>query len=135
MLRIVADETPRPAAVTRSDDGTGSPDPMYSRTSAASTRPERSFICPTFPRVSSIGFSTRSLRVLRHYTTGWTDDRGGEPCGPERAPLRVHSKNADPPSQVLGSDTRFAHDFIPINADRIEPVYQHFAVDDGGSDV
>src|SRR5437762_14003176 len=38
MLRTVADDTPRPAAVTSSDEATGSPDAMYSRTSAASTR-------------------------------------------------------------------------------------------------
>ena len=38
MLRTVADDTPRPAAVTSNDDATGSPDVMYSRTSAASTR-------------------------------------------------------------------------------------------------
>ena len=38
MLRTVADDTPSPAAVTSTDDATGSPEAMYSRTSAASTR-------------------------------------------------------------------------------------------------
>ena len=38
MLRTVADDTPSPAAVTSSDEATGSPEAMYSRTSAASTR-------------------------------------------------------------------------------------------------
>src|SRR6185436_5047924 len=38
MLRTVADDTPSPAAVTRSEDATGSPDAMYSRMSAARTR-------------------------------------------------------------------------------------------------
>ncbi len=38
----MADDTPRPAARTSSDDATGSPEAMYSRTSAASTRRERS---------------------------------------------------------------------------------------------
>src|SRR6185295_3667969 len=38
MLRTVAEDTPSPAAVTSSDDATGSPDAMYSRTSAANTR-------------------------------------------------------------------------------------------------
>ena len=42
MFRTVAEDTPTPAALTRRDEGTGSPDAMYSRTSAASTRPERS---------------------------------------------------------------------------------------------
>ena len=42
MLRTVADDTPSPAAVTSSDEATGSPDAMYSRTSAARTRRERS---------------------------------------------------------------------------------------------
>src|SRR5690349_16700669 len=42
MLRTVAEETPRSAAVTRRDDATGSPVAMYSRTSASSTRLERS---------------------------------------------------------------------------------------------
>ena len=42
MLRTVADDTPSPAAVTSSDEATGSPDAMYSRTSAASTRFDRS---------------------------------------------------------------------------------------------
>ena len=42
MLRTVADDTPSPAAATSSDDATGSPDEMYSRTSAASTRFDRS---------------------------------------------------------------------------------------------
>src|SRR2546427_4482663 len=41
MLRTVADDTPRPPAVTKSEDATGSPDAMYSRTSAANTRLDR----------------------------------------------------------------------------------------------
>src|SRR4029079_5970037 len=43
MLRTVADDTPRPAALTRTDEATGSPDAMYSRTSAARTRFDRSW--------------------------------------------------------------------------------------------
>jgi hypothetical protein len=41
MFRTVADDTPSPAAVTSNDEATGSPDEMYSRTSAANTRPAR----------------------------------------------------------------------------------------------
>ena len=41
MLRTVADDTPSPAAVTSTDEATGSPDAMYSRTSAARTRLDR----------------------------------------------------------------------------------------------
>ena len=44
MLRTVAEDTPRPAAVTSRDDATGSPEAMYSRTSAASTRLDRSVV-------------------------------------------------------------------------------------------
>src|SRR4029077_15174941 len=42
MFRTVADDPPSPAAVTSSDEATGSPEVMYSRTSAARTRRERS---------------------------------------------------------------------------------------------
>ena len=45
MFRTVADDTPSPAAVTSSDEATGSPDAMYSRTSAASTRFDLSTAC------------------------------------------------------------------------------------------
>ena len=38
MLRTVAEDTPSPAAVTSKDEATGSPEAMYSRTSAANTR-------------------------------------------------------------------------------------------------
>src|SRR5262245_22254216 len=58
MFRTVADETPRPAAVTSSDDATGSPVAMYSRTSAASTRLDR----------SGASISTRHLETANHYT-------------------------------------------------------------------
>ena len=58
MFRTVAEETPRPAALTSSDEATGSPDAMYSRTRAARIRLERS--------VGSI--STRDWRLLRNYT-------------------------------------------------------------------
>src|SRR5919197_2472360 len=54
MLRTVADDTPRPAADTSNDEATGSPEEMYSRTSAARTRLERS--------LGSI--STRRQRLL-----------------------------------------------------------------------
>src|ERR1700687_4085777 len=54
MLRTVADDTPSPAAVTSIDEATGSPDVMYSRTSAASTRRER----------SGASISTLVLRLL-----------------------------------------------------------------------
>ena len=42
MLRTVADDTPSPAAVTSTDEATGSPDAIYSRTSAERTRFDRS---------------------------------------------------------------------------------------------
>src|SRR5258708_14762992 len=66
MLRTVADETPSPAALTSSDEATGSPDEMYSRTSAASTRFDRSTGGVVGPVMV---ISTRSLRVLTDYNT------------------------------------------------------------------
>src|SRR5207247_6851726 len=44
MFRTVADDTPSPAAVTNNDEATGSPEEIYSRTSAASSRLERSAV-------------------------------------------------------------------------------------------
>ena len=61
MLRTVADDTPSPGALTSSEDATGSPDAMYSRTSAASTRLDRS--------CDSAVISTQSPRLLINYTT------------------------------------------------------------------
>jgi hypothetical protein len=42
MFLTVADDTPKPAALTSSEDATGSPVAMNSRINAASTRLERS---------------------------------------------------------------------------------------------
>src|SRR5262245_29199391 len=47
MLRTVAEETPTPARLTSSDEGTGSPDAMYSRTSAERIRLARSLSIST----------------------------------------------------------------------------------------
>ena len=58
MCRTVADETVRPDALTRSDEGTGSPSAMYSRTRAARIRLDR----------SEGPISTRDLRLLSNYT-------------------------------------------------------------------
>src|SRR5262249_27183475 len=58
MLRTVADETVTPDALTRSDEGTGSPSAMYSRTKAARIRLDR----------SEGSISTRELRLLGNYT-------------------------------------------------------------------
>ena len=58
VFRTVADDTSSPAAATRMEEGTGSPDAMYSRTSAASTRFERSLF----------SISTRVARLLSDYT-------------------------------------------------------------------
>src|SRR6185436_15160846 len=70
MLRTVAEETVRPDALTRSDEGTGSPSAMYSRTRAAKIRLDR----------SEGAISTRDLRLLSNYTqphahgVGWVSD-------------------------------------------------------------
>src|SRR5262249_9147009 len=58
MLRTVADETVTPEALTRSEEGTGSPSAMYSRTRAARIRLDR----------SDGSISTRELRLLSNYT-------------------------------------------------------------------
>src|SRR5437660_3858873 len=65
MLRTVADETPNPGTVTRSEDATGSPEAMYSRMSAAKTRFDRSWVSWDIiqsddPHVSSL---TRGLLI------------------------------------------------------------------------
>ena len=58
MLRTVADETPNPGTVTSSEDATGSPEAMYSRTSAARTRFDRSW-----DSWDMIGLTIRTLAV------------------------------------------------------------------------
>src|SRR5690349_14739501 len=58
MLRTVADDTPRPADRASREEGTGSPDAMYSRTSVASRRLDR----------SDDVISTRPQRLLIDYT-------------------------------------------------------------------
>src|SRR5580765_7994728 len=63
MLRTVADDTPSPAAVTSNADATGSPDVMYSRTSAASTRFDLSAASCVIYRWQS------QWRTAKHYTT------------------------------------------------------------------
>src|SRR5688572_23877369 len=95
MLRTVADDTPSPAALTRRDDGTGSPDEMYSRTSAANTRFER----------LSVSISTLALRLLRHYTTWdcrvqgltaegvFSSSRHVPGCGPQAA-VSLHQRSS-----------------------------------------
>src|SRR5881296_3280828 len=69
MLRTVADDTPSPAAVTSSEEATGSPDVMYSRTKAARTRRER----------SGTSISTLVQGLLKNYTTVCA------PAGPAKA--------------------------------------------------
>ena len=92
MLRTVADETPSPAALASVDDGTGSPEAIYSRTSAASTRLGRS--------VDSI--STLMMRLL---TALYGIRRGlGEL----------------PAARDQGADSgpRVAHDFMAVEVQR-----------------
>src|SRR5262245_37442738 len=76
MLRTVADETPRPAAATSSDDATGSPELMYSRTSASSTRFDRS--CGSMLIGNSVG--SLGLRLLKHYSRSKSGPVRETPC-------------------------------------------------------
>src|SRR5262245_60285079 len=65
MLRTVADDTPSPAAVTSTEEATGSPDVMNSRTSAASTRLDRSLAASIVnPGLASVVISSPNPRVL-----------------------------------------------------------------------
>src|SRR6187397_1816728 len=68
MLRTVADETPSPLSPASSDEATGSPVALYSRTRAASTPRDRS--------LDPIG--TRSWRLLQKlYTARYGPPPGG----------------------------------------------------------
>src|SRR5262245_23804535 len=115
MLRTVADDTPSPAAVTRTEEATGSPDAMNSRTSAASTRFDRML-------ASCIGLlhldrtSSRRLRVLRNYT----GSRGSKasPCG-----------------ELSRRSPRLGHDLVAVDAHWRELVHEKLAVDDGGAHI
>src|SRR5688572_16354947 len=74
MLRTVADEMSRPDALAINADGTGSPDAIYSRTSAANTRPGR-------PPES---FSTRDMGLLSQL---YTSPLSGLGVLPQSVPL------------------------------------------------
>src|SRR5689334_21886272 len=109
MLRTVADETPRPAAATSRDDATGSPESMYSRTSASSTRFDRSWGSMLIgDSVGSLG-----LRLLKHYNRS----KSGAVREPPRFSLRGHAQ------------------LVEINMLRSELVDENGSVDDRGPNV
>src|SRR5436190_7148033 len=99
MLRTVADDTPRPAAVTSTDEATGSPAAMYSRTSVASTSLDRSW--------GSI--STRRMRLLKRLYSRELPSRALE--------------------QLADGRTSRADDFGAIQVNRLPIVHQHLSVD------
>ena len=72
MLRTVADDTPRPAAVTSRDDATGSPEAMYSRTSAASTRFDLSVASCVIYSWQSPQKTAKSLYTARLRRNQWS---------------------------------------------------------------
>src|ERR1044071_7617408 len=76
-FRTVADETLHPDALTRSEEGTGPPIAMYSRTRAARIRLDR----------SEGAISTRSLRLLRN---NYTRPDLAEPCPADELPNGLH---------------------------------------------
>src|SRR6185436_13462179 len=86
MLRTVADDTPSPAAVTSSDEATGSPDAMYSRTSAANTRFDLSVASGIIYGGQPFLLTAKSLynTAMRHSVdqeSGTTDEVGGGGAG------------------------------------------------------
>ena len=97
MLRTVADETLNPAAPASVEDGTGSPEAIYSRTSAASTRLGRS--------VDSI--STLMLRLLTILY--------GIRRGPDEPPAALE--------EVARRRASLTHDFTPVEPDLNERKY------------
>src|SRR5881396_997940 len=99
MLRTVADDTPRPAAVTSTDEATGSPAAMYSRTSVASTSLDRSW--------GSI--STHRMRLLKGLYSRELPSRALE--------------------QLADGRTSRAGDFGAIQVNRLAVVHQHLPVD------
>src|SRR5215471_4434386 len=72
MLRTVADDTPSPAAATSNDDATGSPDAMYSRTSASSTRFDRSWGSTLIVGTVGATVGNLGLRLPNHYSKSET---------------------------------------------------------------
>jgi hypothetical protein len=115
MLRTVADETPRPAAVTSRDDATGSPEAMYSRTRAASTRFDLSVASgviygwQSLPRTAKFIIHGRASSAAHWYTGA-----GSKPAG--RLP-------------------RLTRKLHRVRPDRRKIVDEHLTVDNRRADV
>src|SRR5258705_12181777 len=127
MLRTVAEDTPSPAAPTRSDEGTGSPHAMYSRTSAANTRLDR----------SEDSISTRDLRLLTiihghpdRCQTGvrWVSDTLLDVAVGTREKVFSHNPCSEDelPSGLSGT----GNDLERVNATRRSGLDEELAVDD-----
>src|SRR5262249_31017441 len=116
MLRTVAEDTPRPAAVARNDDATGSPVVMYSRMSAARTRLARS--------LGSI--STLGQGLLKHYTP--------EALKTGTAAVTAPS-NSCASSELCGRRSRGLANLGAVEVDGREVIDQDLAVDDRRPDV
>src|SRR5437660_2942195 len=129
MLRMVADETPSPSAVTSSEDATGSPDAMYSRTRAARTRFDRSLgsvainVGRPFQGRPELDATLKGSRYEKS-AAGWHSRR--------ESANRLYTS---PRRDLVRGKARGCHDFGAINADRRELVHKHLAVDHGGPDV
>src|SRR5206468_9081679 len=120
MFRTVADDTPSPAAVTSSDEATGSPDVMYSRTRAARTRRDR----------SGASISTRIrglLKIIQQSPAKAGYDKG------YAIPRR--SDDSGPVCQLAARHAALRDDFGPIDPHRGELVDQQLAVHDSCADI
>src|SRR5262250_3169562 len=104
MVRTVADETPSPAAVASADEATGSPDAMNSRTSAASTRPDRSFVSCMY------SCSLRQPRRLRRRVSSLGAG----------VPTRLY--NASPAGEPFGRASCLDRDLGAVDLNRFERV-------------
>ena len=75
MARTVADDTPSPAALTSSDEGTGSPDAMYARTRAARMRETESRMAGIEPYHMPVRFDDELLHSdFARWSLGDSDD-------------------------------------------------------------
>src|SRR5437762_6872282 len=111
MWRTVAEDTPSPAAVTSTDEATGWPEAIYSRTSVARTRPDR----------SSGSISTRKLRLpMKLYTSVGARWRGLQTCARD---------------QIARRRARLADNLRAVHSNRHALIDQHVAVDDGRGDI
>src|SRR5262249_32288931 len=119
ILRTVADETVTPEALTRSEEGTGSPSAMYSRTRAARIRLDR----------SEGSISTRELRLLSNYTLQ-PAKRGGSGNHQVREP-GVDCSQTRTQDEVSYRLTGFRDHLIGVHADRRAVFDKDLAVDNG----